>query len=399
MRQAVGALFILFFALSACGAATIEELQRYDKNGNQIIDVGAELELYIKHQVSPQLAALDVNNNGIIDDEDIRILKKKIDESFNDTKALTRSAAIRDQASRKNGIPLKDAANKQAPKTPGCESGLYIRRDQLDIAVRSENPDKSTASAKGAQFSYTDDRMKDTQTAEIHGVVSYIAARSPCIERPKDRPTEWAMPSGYAFAGWISGDGKLSSNRKTEKSALKFGASAQVEILGGPFFDLQYLSASPYYQTDFRGHAKAYGFTGAWQPYLMAAKLGGSNQQISPYFDFFWQLKADVTGLRVDEPGQTSLKANTDYLWLGGTVRGHVFLFPEYLNYRLSLVGTYKYYWDERSREEAKMTTAAVAYNLTDDGSTSISFEYQRGTDKDTLDRVRQYVVSLNYKF
>jgi hypothetical protein len=43
--------------------------------------------------------------------------------------------------------------------------------------------------------------------------------------------------------------------------------------------------------------------------------------------------------------------------------------------------------------------TAALAYNITENGDASISLEYDHGTDKDTLAWLNQYVVKLNYKY
>ena len=83
-----------------------------------------------------------------------------------------------------------------------------------------------------------------------------------------------------------------------------------------PFFDLNVLTGSAYYQTDFRGYANAYGFSASWEPYLLAPlRLGGEpGIPLSPWFDFFWQAKAEAYALRVDNAGLTALTSNTDYM-------------------------------------------------------------------------------------
>lgn len=126
--------------------------------------------------------------------------------------------------------------------------------------------------------------------------------------------------SGYAFAASVLGDGTLTADRTDEKSALKPGLDAQIEIANWPLFPLQALTATPYYQTDFRGEAQAYGFSASWQ-------LGGNYFRFSRPFDFFYQVKLEADGLRVNNPGLTSLTADTDYLWIGGTATLRASLF------------------------------------------------------------------------
>jgi hypothetical protein len=104
-------------------------------------------------------------------------------------------------------------------------------------------------------------------------------------------------------------------------------------------------------------------------------------------------------GLRVDEAGLTDLQADTDYLWWGGTAVLRAFLFPEALNDRLTWITTYKAYAEDRSGEDVELITTALGYNLTDEGNTSISFKYENGTKRDTLEDVDQYMVSLNAKY
>jgi hypothetical protein len=202
----------------------------------------------------------------------------------------------------------------------------------------------------------------------------------------------------YAFALSVLADGNLTNDRKTEKSALKPGLDAQIEIASGPL-DLQALTVSPYYQTDFRGEAQAYGVEASWEPYKLDWRLGGSYRQFSPLFDFFYQLKAEMVGLRVNDAGLTDLKPDTDYWWWGGTAALRAFLLPDMLNDRLTWITTYKYYFDDRSDKDIDLFTTALAYNLTESGNTSVSVEYEKGTVRDTLEKVDQYMVTLNAKY
>ncbi len=184
------------------------------------------------------------------------------------------------------------------------QEGFYLRRDKLDISIYNQSIDASAA--EGAAISYTGDRENDTETAEIHALAAWVFARNPCSpvgEPPIGRP----YVSGYAFAASVLGDGTLTADKTDEKSALKPGLDAQIEIANGPIFDLQALTATPYYQTDFRGEAQAYGFSASWQPYQLDWRLGGSYRPFSRAFDFFYQLKAEADGLTGQQPGSHGL--------------------------------------------------------------------------------------------
>jgi hypothetical protein len=282
-----------------------------------------------------------------------------------------------------------------------CESeqGFYLRRNKLDISIYNQSIDAS--SAEGAAISYTGDRENDIETAEVHALAAWVFARTPCAPTYGEPPIGRPYFSGYAFAVSVIGDGTLTADRTDEKSALKPGLDAQIEIANGPIFDLQALTATPYYQTDFRGEAQAYGFSASWQPYQLDWRLGGSYTQFSSLFDFFYQLKAEADGLRVNNPGLTNLTADTDYLWIGGTATLRVYLLPGLLGDRLLSVTSYAYYDDVSSNQDSNQTihmfTTNLGYNFTD--NTSISFEYQNGTDRDTLEKLDQYLVTLNVKY
>lgn len=89
------------------------------------------------------------------------------------------------------------------------------------------------------------------------------------------------------------------------------------------------------------------------------------------------------------------------------------------LGRRNDALGTAQYYCDTQTGTEARNNSAGLQYKLgeckkatdnsaaaaaaktfcTIQGSPSISFEYDGGTDKDTLVRVEQYLVKLGYAF
>lgn len=108
--------------------------------------------------------------------------------------------------------------------------------------------------------------------------------------------------------------------------------------------------------------------------------------------------------MRVNNPDLTDFTADTDYLWLGGTATLRATLFNGLLGWdRLLWVTSYAYFDNTNSSRNANQTihlfTTNLGYNFTESGKTSISVEYQNGTDRDTLEKLNQYMVTLNVKY
>lgn len=355
-------------------AATLEQLQDIDRNRNNALDAGPEFRAYLK------LEKLDGSEP----------LKAA---------SLAKVGALQADIAQRGSIPFDELAEKKPVKITGCDrqTGVYIRRDKTDISIYTQQVGK--AQAKGAAFGYTNDHQSGVQTGEVHGVAAFVFARNPCAKPREGANPKAAYISGYALATSLGADGNFRSDRRSEKSAFKPGFDAQVELANMPIFALNVLTASTYYQTDFRGHASAYGLSGSWEPYEPPLRLGGNpGIPLSPWFDYFWQAKAEVYALRVNSAGLTNLTAGTDYLWLGGTARLNTFLLDNLLPSGLSFVASYQWYWNERGHQTINLTTAGLSYNITPDGSTAIGLEYQYGTDRDTLDRRNQYMLTLSYK-
>jgi hypothetical protein len=357
--------------LNFASAATMDQLRKIDSNRNNALDAGAEFRAFRSLEKLDGSVPLTPSQEAYI-------------------------GGLQADLASMGAIPFANLAKEEEKEASACErlEGVYLRHDKLDMSIIREN----IKAAKGASISYTDNREDDTQTAEIQAVAAAVLARNPCVGRPAGLERGRPYVSGYSFAVSVEANGKLTNDRATEKSALKPGIDAQLEIDEGPLFD-QLFTVSPYYQTDFRGIAQAYGFSASWEPFNYTWRLGGSYRWFSPLIDFFYQLKAEAVGLRVNDAGLTDLTSDTDYFWLGGTARLNVFILPELLHDRLTWIGTYKGYFDERANRSIRLYTAELAYNITEDGLTSISVEYQNGTERDTLEKLNQYLVTLNVKY
>ncbi len=422
MRIAVPATFAILALATPVQAGETLSAAAYDR-------------MWRLHAQDPVLAKYDRNFNGRLDPNEADRLRADSAASFSD-----RSRSVANDVlffkNRKIADIDKVASSRPSPAMPtetkspkgGCENQqrLFVRRDRLDTYQFRESTFITgfvpRAKAKGASASFTHDDLDRTDSLTINGRVSYVIAQNdpmnPCFTGLPADPYakhDFNVPSlfGSTVAFWTDAQGTINSPRtKSEKSALKSGFDAQASIAGGPFFDLQYLIASPYVQTDFRGEARIYGVTAAWEPFAPAARLGGTiGAPATSYLDWFWQFRAETDAKRVDVVGATALSRG-DYVWAGAVARLHLTPFPDrsiYDPFAASpfpdLVGrfyadlTVNYHREFDRGIDALLWAAEVGFNITPDGGASISFSYTDGMDKDTLIKQRQYLVALNYKF
>jgi hypothetical protein len=326
---------------------------------------------------------------------DVKRLQRDFQGSPSDPGNLARAGIAQDEAGRARGKPRQ----KNAPDAPETANGctnvrrLFVRNDKLDIDTFSGKSD-----AKGAAVSYTDDRVGGVQTADIHAVVSY-AFDHECLHHPMGYGLYDAYVSRTTFAPFVLANGTLSNDRSTEKSALQFGFDSRATVFSGPLFNYQIFTLSPYYQTDFRGEASVYGASASWEPYQLAWRLGGNVNLATPWLDYYWQLKAEVDSLHVNKAGLTNFTNGTDYAFWGGTAKLLLFPFPDQLQRRVIAIAEYSYYWESQAQQDVRLFVGTLAYNITEDGSTSISGQYKKGTEKQTLKQLDQYLLSFNYKY
>jgi hypothetical protein len=400
---------------TTANALTLKELQRYDKDGNHALNT-EEMKIYRAHLDDPILAKYDKNTNGFLYPEELQALRDDIEKKYRGRKSPPPKSvtdpnmlfAIGKDAyeAARGGVPLEDLAQTPKPLSDECKTPqeFYVRKDRLDTFLYGITP---RSKAQGASVTFTDDEAGHLRTATINGMIAYLPEgwREPCLARPPGYSVDDAYLSAYAVAPWISAQGSLNDPvKKTETSALTGGFDAQWTVFGGGLFNLQAFKVSPYLQTDFRGIAAVGGVAATWEPWQYAVRLGGSPTLLSPNFDWYWRLQAEADAKRVDKVGFTELELG-QYAWVGGTVQIYGFFFPtslvvpDFLQNRLNTILTFQGYWDAYSSKSISKYSAALAYNITADGSASISVEYDHGTDKDTLMWLNQYLVKLNYKY
>jgi hypothetical protein len=300
---------------------------------------------------------------------------------------------------RELGYPNEAAAAppKPAPADPCNPQQLFIRANSLDNYLYGITP---ASKAKGASITYTDDSLAGTKSATINGMISYVALRNLCPPTP---PGDGPFFSGYSIAPFVLGQGNYTQPQvKTEHSALQFGVENEFEISRG-LLPRQVFTVAPYFQTDYRDEARASGVNVKWQPYDAELHLGGYIDT-NPYLGWFVQLQGEVNALDVNSVGVTNL-TKSNYDWIGGTVALNMYFLPAALDVpdiirnRFAFYATGSYFTDARSGMDIHYYTARLSYKITPDGSSSISIEYDNGTQLTTLVAAKQYLVGLTYAY
>ena len=348
--------------------------------------------------------AFDVDRAGIeelkkrsaaLDREKAAIKKRLSDLSRPEGGAFERGAA------KLYPLPPEKPPQEQA-KSHFCDydQRLFVRADSLDNFLYAA---PTAEDAQGASVSYTDDRVANSRTLAVQGQVSYVLFRDLC---PKTPNRYVPFISGWAVAPFVAADGNFTSPRaRSEQSSLKVGVDYQFELarsfgIFGDFPLRQVFTLSPYYQTDFRGEARAYGFNGYWDAYDLRYNLGGY-LKTNPYLGWFVQLRGEADIRQVDIPGVTGL-SSTSYEWAGATARlTMIFLpfadVPDWLQNRFSFIGTAKYFHDFRSGMHVSLYQATLKYKLNPAGYSSIGFEYTNGTSKEALVYTQKYMIKFLY--
>jgi hypothetical protein len=346
-------------------------------------------------------------------------------KDVNDRFAAIPSPAPAAPAAAPAPVPQFRFANSWCSEIP---NRVFVRADPLDNFHYALDPNARN-DAKGATVSYTNDQVAAKQTATIDGRVSFMLLGASCDPLP-DATHPFGNRADPYFAGlvvapFVSSNGTWNEPLPTKlsNSNIKVGSDFMVQSrLDSPFISA-YFYVSPYYQTDYQNRASIEGSVFALEPVIPAIFLNSS--QPTPYFSFFWQWRGEIDTVHVTVPGLTNLSVG-DHLWVGETVVANFALFPpgqpffpnkffeDYVDGRFSLIGTAKTFYDTRTGTNADYYSAMLQYKLGEckaasgsdpsspcavSGSSSISFEYDTGVDKDTLVKTRQYLVKLGYAY
>jgi len=308
-------------------------------------------------------------------------------------------------------------------KLHGPKQNWYLRANPLELGSFALLYPNGGLGKDGASISFTNDLLNHARSTTIHTLAAYAL---PIYEDPvppsRGGPVKLTAIAAAPFV-WL--DGTLTDPRKpTERSSLQSGFDLQAEFAGGGLFSLQDFGLRPYWQTDFRGEGQIAGVQALWEPYKEQWHLGGRFDVAAPKLvGILWRVIGEFNGIHVDKPGLSDYAAHTNYAWLGGTLQVRAVLFenlatvPEWLCGRIVLNGSTNYFWDARSGKTVNDNEARVGYKLAPSPSSAqctaaaaarsdgpqlqpeLSFVYNNGTDKITLEKREKYTISVSLQF
>lgn len=326
----------------------------------------------------------DANNDG-------RFSKEEADKIAAD--ALADPVEADDLAAAATRTPGETRTASTEAVRCGTTHRFYVRKDDLDLS--SYTGQVSKAEAKGASFSAWRDDESNTDQWEVHGVISWAVTQ--CLERPVGAAPRKAYISSRSLAPFLALDGVRSDDPDDDKSTLRAGVGFQAAIFEGAAFDLQAVTFAPYFQSDFRGQARAAGAALAWEPYNLDWNLGATLSARGPAA--YWRLKLDADWLKVDKAGRTDLTEGTTYGWVGGSAGVAVYLpMPKGWRRRLQIYGDMDLHRDVRNDIEARLQTVGAAINLNEAGDVALSLKRSWGEDRKTLKPERKTSLSLDFK-
>jgi hypothetical protein len=258
---------------------------------------------------------------------------------------------------------------------------FFVRQNALDSfyylypSVPSSTDASSASKALGASVSLTGDDIAKTKVLAVQAYSAYVIARQLDIRVPENFTGPYV--SKWAIAPFLSANGNYNEPQTPkEKSALQVGVDGQFEVSRLGVFPIQDFRIAPYYQTDFRGLGNIVGVDALWEPYNIAAFLGGSDHAIlNDLMFFYWRLIGEADVRHVAAAGLTNLVSNRNYEWLGGTVQAKISLFPnspdENLANRIYLSESFQYFADAGSSQTIQQFISEIGYNLNKDGTSS----------------------------
>lgn len=380
----------------------IVDLRPYDTDRSGRVDTPEEARVLGLHRINATLARYDSDYDGRLNETEMATLSVGLSRLAGNEAGVHMTPAElaimgQTRAEAAEGLPVETPSPRITPARERCATGSawFVRRDRMELSPYTQAITQKEA--KGASIALTNDDIADAESVEVHGVVSRAFTRT--CDAPPDAEPGTMYLSGYTMAAYLQADGLRTDIDPTkDKSVLRLGADFQWGLFGGPLFNSQYVTLSPYVQSDFRGDAEIFGAQASWEPYNLQSRLGGSIHPTRAGLDYFWQFRAEADWMHVEDAGFTGLTPNTDYAWLGGVANAAIFPAADSLDYRLKLYGSWRYHRDMNNGIDARLYTLGVGWNLTESGDVAISLERIWGLEREKLTEAERTILSLNFK-
>jgi hypothetical protein len=204
----------------------------------------------------------------------------------------------------------------------------------------------------------------------------------------------------YAFAAFLESQATFSSGG-ADKGWLRTGLNADT-VWAGPSIEKLTVSSALYYQTDANFDATGYGLKLNAFPQMTQIRLGGTARNTAPGKDvaqyWYWTLQGSLDGFRIDDPGQTGLTANDDYLWAEADL-GLVSFNENFGSNGMKFEASVSYAEDLLGSQSTTYGQARVDLFLNEDKTTSLALGYRKGQTYQTLEEVDETTFALSLRF
>lgn len=291
--------------------------------------------------------------------------------------------------------------------TSNIRTAVLLRDAYSVVAFVSEKWDLS---AKGASFSYTTDRVKDSYTFVGKGSLFYAVYGDLNINAPNYATGNPTRITHFAFIPGIEWNVTDKRNSAT-KGSVSARTGLELTVRDGPIVESEFLRFHAIYTTDVAtDSAKLYSFEAAWLPTDARLFLGESFQVSRPlglWMSLNPSLNADYL-YAGETAGFTNLIRNQDYLWLGPKIAAEAFFVSGPLT-NVGFSAKYFYLQDvlNGARTTAEWFQASAVITLVDTVSPldprqvakiGLEFTYTEGKTPRTLEQESSFYAGLSVK-
>lgn len=353
----------LTISTSAATAIAVDELKKYDFNGNKIIEPGRE------HK-----AVLNI--------------WEQLNYYQQDLISTPVEFAI--------GGPGLALSKFEAPDLGknNCKPAqrFFLTNSVVGSSLRSGNI--SSKAGNAASFSITENFQTNVTNWKADGALTWVFG-DPCVESDIDRKPNEATISAFVFAPFLEFHGK-GSNSAPGISTLRAGIQSEFEIFSGPF-NLQRIKINPYYQTDFQFEARAIGIEAVWTPTQTSWRLNSRHATTGPW-DYWWNFQGILDYHRVENAGFSGLTSGTHYGWVGANINASFEYKPKASNGVYGNVGFQAFHNIVSNQNVSKYTTEFGLY-LDPKKKSSISVTYENGVNYQTLKDAKRLSSQFKVSF
>lgn len=235
--------------------------------------------------------------------------------------------------------------------------------------------------ASGAALSIADDREANETSLSVDAGLGVVLIPPAQMENSE---------VDFGLMGFVE-----ANFEDSDKDYARAGFNAEFMFDADPL-DFLVADVTTYYQTDFDHDLKGYGVQVSLFPQLSDLALNLAVVDPKSPFRYAFLGSATVDYLRLENPGNTELGPEENFAWIGGEV-GVLLEYDDVLN-GVSFKPTLQYFWDPLSERDAALFNAGLSFKLDEDGTSSLTFGYSRGRDRQTFVFEDKFTADLELK-